>query len=180
MIRKQIDFHSEEINKIRTLYQQAFPKNEQTNLTWLFDDLHKGIIYGYYQEEKLIGFTILCIHHQIVSILYLAVKEEYRNLGYGSMILEDLSKKYVSNRIMLDIEQIKECKNKEQRIKRKQFYLRNGFQEMGFKYVEKDVKYEMLYVGEKLSSKVYDELMVAYAGPVYHKFRDYKADELID
>ena len=38
----------------------------------------------------------------------------------------------------------------------------------------------MLYVGEKLSSKVYDELMVAYAGPVYHKFRDYKADELID
>ena len=59
-------------------------------------------------------------------------------------------------------------------------YLRNGLQEMGFKYVEKDVKYEMLYVGKKLSSKVYDELMVAYAGPVYHKFRDYKADELID
>ena len=52
--------------------------------------------------------------------------------------------------------------------------------EMGFKYVEKDVKYEMLYVGKKLSSKVYDELMVAYAGPVYHKFRDYQADELID
>ena len=43
----------------------------------------------------------------------------------------------------------------------KNFYLRNGLQEMGFKYVEKDVKYEMLYVGEKLSSKVYDELMVA-------------------
>lgn len=32
MIRKQIDFHSEEINEIRTLYQQAFPKNEQTDL----------------------------------------------------------------------------------------------------------------------------------------------------
>ena len=51
---------------------------------------------------------------------------------------------------------------------------------MGFKYVEKDVKYEMLYVGEKLSSKVYDELMVDYAGAVYHKFRDYKADEFFD
>ena len=37
MIRKQIDFHSEEINEIRTLYQQAFPKNEQTDLIWLFD-----------------------------------------------------------------------------------------------------------------------------------------------
>ena len=51
---------------------------------------------------------------------------------------------------------------------------------MGFNYVEKDVKYEMLYVGKKLSSKVYDELMVAYVGPVYYKFRDYQADELID
>ena len=57
MIRKQIDFHSEEINKIRTLYQQAFPKNEQTNLTWLFDDLHKGIIYGYYQVVVVGGYN---------------------------------------------------------------------------------------------------------------------------
>ena len=121
MIKKQIAFHSTEIEEVYILYQQAFPKNEQMDLTQLFDELHLGAIYGYYQEEKLIGFTILCIHHQIVSILYLAVKEEYRNLGYGSMILEDLSKKYVSNRIMLDIEQIKECKNKEQRIKRKQY-----------------------------------------------------------
>ena len=153
MIRKQIDFHSEEINKIRTLYQQAFPKNEQTNLTWLFDDLHKGIIYGYYQEEKLIGFTILCIHHQIVSILYLAVKEEYRNLGYGSMILEDLSKKYVSNRIMLDIEQIKECKNKEQRIKRKQFYLRNGFQETKVCYTWQKEDYIILCKNGRIGDK---------------------------
>ena len=75
MIRKQIDFHSEEINEIRTLYQQAFPKNEQTDLIWLFDDLHQVIIFVYYQEEKLICFTILCIHHQIVSILYLRLKK---------------------------------------------------------------------------------------------------------
>lgn len=82
---------------------------------------------------------------------------------------------------MLCIEEVDEkYDNYKQRVHRKNFYLRNGLQEMGFKYVEKDVKYEMLYVGKKLSSKVYDELMVAYAGPVYHKFRDYQADELID
>ena len=55
MIRKQIDFHSEEINKIRTLYQQAFPKNEQTNLTWLFDDLHKGIIMVIIKKKNLLA-----------------------------------------------------------------------------------------------------------------------------
>ena len=126
MIRKQIDFHSEEINEIRTLYQQAFPKNEQTDLIWLFDDLHKGIIYGYYQENQLVGFAILCIQSQIAHILYLAVKKEYRDQGIGSYILNDLAKQYDSKKIIVDIEKIKDTSNKEQRIKRKQFYLKKG------------------------------------------------------
>ena len=45
---------------------------------------------------------------------------------------------------MLCIEEVDEkYDNYKQRVHRKNFYLRNGFQEMGFKYVEKDVKYEM-------------------------------------
>ena len=119
MIRKQIDFHSEEINEIRTLYQQAFPKNEQTDLIWLFDDLHKGIIYGYYQENQLVGFAILCIQSQIAHILYLAVKKEYRDQGIGSYILNDLAKQYDSKKIIVDIEKIKECNGiSEERIKK--------------------------------------------------------------
>ena len=37
----------------------------------------------------------------------------------------------------------------------------------------------MLYVGEKLSSKVYDELMLYYCGNIYHKYRDNKDDEFL-
>ena len=49
MIKRQIAFHSTEIEEVYTLYQQAFPKNEQMDLTRLFDELHLGAIYGYYQ-----------------------------------------------------------------------------------------------------------------------------------
>lgn len=42
MIKKQIAFHSTEIEEVYTLYQQAFPKNEQMDLTRLFDELHLG------------------------------------------------------------------------------------------------------------------------------------------
>lgn len=38
-------------------------------------DLQKGVIYGYYQENQLVGFAILCIQSQIAHILYLAVKK---------------------------------------------------------------------------------------------------------
>lgn len=55
MIKKQIAFHSTEIEEMYTLYQQAFPKNEQMDLTRLFDELHLGAIYGYYQENQLVG-----------------------------------------------------------------------------------------------------------------------------
>lgn len=82
---------------------------------------------------------------------------------------------------MLCIEEVDEkYDNYKQRVHRKNFYLRNGLLEMGFKYVEKGVKYEMLYVGEKLSSKVYDELMLYYCGNIYHKYRDNKDDEFFD
>jgi len=44
MIKKQIAFHSTEIEEVYPLYQQAFPKNEQMDLTRLFDELHLGAI----------------------------------------------------------------------------------------------------------------------------------------
>ena len=103
-----------------------------------------------------------------------------RGHGYGSGVLQLLKKRY-PHTIMLCIEEVDEkYENYQQRIHRKSFYLRNGFLEMGFKYVEKGVKYEMLYVGEKLSSKVYDELMLYYCGNIYHKYRDNKDDEFFD
>ena len=119
MIKKQIAFHSTEIEEMYTLYQQAFPKNEQMDLTRLFDELHLGAIYGYYQENQLVGFAILCIQSQIAHILYLAVKKEYRDQGIGSYILNDLAKQYDSKKIIVDIEKIKECNGiSEERIKK--------------------------------------------------------------
>ena len=123
MIKKQIAFHSTEIEEMYTLYQQAFPKNEQMDLTRLFDELHLGAIYGYYQENQLVGFAILCIQSQIAHILYLAVKKEYRDQGIGSYILNDLA---------------------EQRIKRKQFYLKNDFKETDVFYTWQGEDYVIL------------------------------------
>ena len=60
------------------------------DLTRLFDELHLGAIYGYYQENQLVGFAILCIQSQIAHILYLAVKKEYRSQGIGHKFMNDI------------------------------------------------------------------------------------------
>ena len=126
------------------------------------------------------GLTYVITYQNLSYILYLAIDEKQRGHGYGSGVLQLLKKRY-PHTIMLCIEEVDEkYENYQQRIHRKSFYLRNGFLEMGFKYVEKGVKYEMLYVCEKLSSKVYDELMLYYCGNIYHKYRDNKDDEFFD
>ena len=79
MIKRQIAFHSTEIEEVYTLYQQAFPKNEQMDLTRLFDELHLGAIYGYYQENQLVGFAILCIL-TVVLILFIVAMPKFKKL----------------------------------------------------------------------------------------------------
>lgn len=77
-------------------------------------------------------------------ILYLAVKKEYRDQGIGSYILNDLAKQYDSKKIIVDIEKIKDTSNKEQRIKRKQFYLKNDFKETDVFYTWQGEDYVIL------------------------------------
>ena len=156
-----------DIEQVSQLYYSAFPEDERAPWKALIEKHNKGKgeFLSIYDQNKWVGLTYVITYQNLSYVLYLAIDELQRGHGYGSSVLQILKKRYPHTK---------------QRVHRKNFYLRNGLQEMGFKYVEKDVKYEMLYVGKKLSSKVYDELMVAYAGPVYHKFRDYQADELID
>nr|WP_318038624.1 GNAT family N-acetyltransferase [uncultured Faecalibacillus sp.] len=171
-----------DIEQVSQLYYSAFPEDERAPWKALIEKHNKGKgeFLSIYDQNKWVGLTYVITYQNLSYVLYLAIDDMQRGHGYGSSVLQILKKRY-PHTIMLCIEEVDEkYDNYKQRVHRKNFYLRNGLQEMGFKYVEKDVKYEMLYVGEKLSSKVYDELMVAYAGPVYHKFRDYKADELID
>lgn len=72
--------------------------------------------------------------------MYFAIDEKFRNKGYGSKVLKDLIKKYKT--IILSIERPKkELKNSQ---KRKEFYLRNGFNETNKFIIDSGVEYEIL------------------------------------
>lgn len=169
-----------DINKVDKLYHSAFPIEERTSLEVLVRKANenKGAFLSIYDEDKWVGLTYVITYQDLSYVLYLAIDDTFRGKGYGSQTLELLKIKY-PHTIMLCIEEVEEkYENYKQRLSRKQFYLRNGLKEMGFKYFEADVKYEMLYYGKKLPSKTYDDLMVAYAGNIYHNYRDYNQDEI--
>lgn len=68
----------------------------------------------------------------MILVEYLAVSNQIRSKGTGSKILGEICRQYDDKRILLLIEKIDETANNlEQRIARKRFYLKNGFESSG-------------------------------------------------
>ena len=65
---------------------------------------------------------------ELVFILYLAVNDKIRSKGYGSAILQCIKQRFSNKAIALNIEPLDpKSDNYAQRIKRFEFYLKNGF-----------------------------------------------------
>ena len=118
--------------QLKLLYQTAFPENEQipwNDLIRLTDQMNLDFT-AYYEDDKFIGFTILFPHKKFNWFWYFAVIPELRGQGKGQKILTYLIEKYKEKNVVLDMESPKqECNNKEQRIRRHDFYIRNGFRD---------------------------------------------------
>ncbi len=100
-------------------------------------------MYAYYEGEELIGLSYLFYHADLVYLSYICVEERLRDHGYGSKILEDIKEMYADKRIVLDIEEV-QGERIEEKKKRKDFYLKNGFGSSGIFYHIYHVDYEIL------------------------------------
>lgn len=141
---KYIDyFASEHKNEIKKLYMNSFPKDERFPF-WILKRCSKGknVLFNVILDgDKLIGmeYIINCEHY--AYLMYLAVKENQRENGYGTQILDDLTKKYGT--VILSIERPNKDLN-DNSAKRKKFYLRNGFYETNKFIKDNGIQYEIL------------------------------------
>ncbi len=78
--------------------------------------------------------------------------ESYRDRGYGSKILQMIHEMKPQNLIIADIEiENSMADNYEQRTRRKNFYIQNGYQETDIFYTWHDVPYQILSYGGIIS-----------------------------
>lgn len=120
--------------ELRRLYGTAFPVEEQIpydDLIHLLDAM--DIDYtAYYDDEMLVGLTMVLRLPRYNWGWYFAVREELRGKGYGQQILSALLDKYRGgNPFIIDIESPlqADAPNPEQRHRRHAFYLRNGLKD---------------------------------------------------
>lgn len=121
--------------KIKELYLSSFPKEERMPfiMMLLLSCLWNTEFLAFYDEDKLCGIIYLAVLRKQTFIMFFAVDEKLRSHGYGSRILDEVEKLYPKNKLIVSIEPCFEnAENIEQKLRRKKFYLRNGYVETGY------------------------------------------------
>ena len=156
--------------EIRSLYESAFPEEEQIpyeDLLRLVDRMNLDFT-AYYKGADFVGFTIVYPRDTFNWFWYFAVREDLRGNGCGQQILSMLIEKYKGCSNILDMESTEqECENREQRRRRSDFYLRNGFRNTGVGKSFEGVDYVILQNGDRVFilqdyEEVLDELRSAW------------------
>ena len=147
-----------EYNEIKSLICRAFPKNEQIPI-WLLHmlALRKSVDFlAYYDGDLFCGISYTVCNNGLVFVLYLAVNDKIRSKGYGSAILQCIKQRFSNKALVLNIEPL--CPNSDnyaQRVKRFEFYVKNGFFDTHYQISDSSDTYQILATTEQFSIKEY-------------------------
>ena len=154
-------------DQLRRLYETAFPVGEQIPYDELIPLLDvMDIDYAaYYEEEMLVGFTMVLRSLRYNWGWYFAVREELRGKGYGQQILSTVLEKYRDGHpFIMDIESPlqPDAPNPEQRRRRHAFYLRNGMKDTHTSRTWSDITFTILTNSdEPFTQQDYEDIVAA-------------------
>lgn len=143
---------------IRKIYNQEFPKDERKPFSMLLRLRSKGkadlVSIFDTKLNETVGLAFFLVHDNSVLVDYLAIKNKYQGSGYGTEVLDLIRERYKNKKIFGEVEYpgVLE-KNNEQRIRRMNFYLRNGLTESGI---------IIRYFGCTLELMCFDDAKITY------------------
>jgi len=152
---------------LRKLYKTAFPKCERKPLwlVWRAQKQGKTDVWIIEQDGEFAGFAITMLGKDLVLLDYLAICDKKRGGGIGSRTLQSLYEQYRGKRFFLEIENVYvPVENLAERIRRKNFYKRNGMQEMGIMVNAFGAELEILAYDCQVSFEDYYELYCSCYG----------------
>lgn len=127
---------------IRKLYLEAFCKEERASFPLLMLRLSSRFanILVFEEENTFIGFAYILVGYGNVFIYYIAIEANHRSIGYGTMVIEEIKRRYKDYTISLFIA------NDGNFDRRARFYERNGFILSDIRYKE-GIEYKLMHCG---------------------------------
>ena len=151
-----------DIISAQKLNEEAFPDNEKVNIDDFFNSGGKAKteVIGIYSDNIFSGFIVLRILDNIAYIAYFAVVKELRCNGIGSKALVHLKEYCNGKQIITDFESVHEkSENSGQRIRRRNFYIRNGFYETGMYMYYMDTEFEIFCSESNFDKKGFENMI---------------------
>lgn len=165
---KQISFKNKvDINRIKRLYTEAFPKDEQAPFRLLVNRAKKGKaeMLDLIHHNVWCGMAYTVTYADMVYLFYFAVDAVQRGKGLGSQAIKAILDRYKGKRVFLALEDWNEpSDNTEQRIKRHHFYQNCGLSDLPYKLKEAKMKYAIMGVNGKIEPDEYKALIDNYLG----------------
>jgi len=171
--RQPITKKTKDFQTVKELYLSAFPKSERAPMWFLLKRTNReGIeFYAYYDQEVFAGFSYTITQGDLTFLLYIAVNGNSRSKGYGAQMMNEIKNRYPNNRIVLNIEaEDEKAPNNEQRKKRKNFYVRNGYLSTEFSLKKGDDVFEVMCNNGTCTVAEFQWLFKNFLGPMLYPF----------
>lgn len=159
---RKVSFWSKNYHKVKELYEAAFPAQERLPYLPLVLNSWRRLVnfYAYYDQEEFVGLAYTIANKELFTVLFLAVRDDLRSKGYGSLILQNLQAVANHRPLILTIEVMDEtATNYEQRLQRLSFYERNGFQLTQSFYHEGHESYQIMTTDKTIKLAHFEKLM---------------------
>ena len=151
------------------LYKEAFTTVRRVP-SWILRCMMRKGKKGFsvlYENDTWIGLIYITGYKDIVFVHFFAIAEFHRSFGYGSKVIDSIRDLYSENRIVLNIEELEEqSENYIQRVKRKAFYVKNGFSSSGYIVKEPEERLEMLILGGNIRKEEIEAMYKSLFGSI--------------
>ena len=121
--------------EIKELYFSSFLKEDRMPfwMMLIMSYLWHTEFIAFYDDDTLCGFVYMATLRKVTFVMFFAVPENLRSKGYGSLILDEVQALHSNHKIVISIEPCDDnAEDIQQRLRRKSFYLRNGYAETGY------------------------------------------------
>lgn len=151
---------------VKNIYIDSFPQNERMPFQMMvaMSKLWNTDFWAFYDNDTLCGFIYLAHNSKIVFVMFFAVDKKLRSKGYGSAILQKIQNKYPDKKIIISIEPCdKNAPDIDLRIRRKDFYMRNGYKETGYRMKLNGVVQEIIISNGEFDKKQFQTFFAVYS-----------------
>ncbi len=148
--------------QINSLAKEAFPPEEYLAPDKLVE-MSKADNFDFFaltDGNVFVGYMAVQMYKDLAYLFFLAIDSSCRAKGYGSRAIETLRTLYPGKKQVVDFE-LQDCAapNNEQRMKRRQFYLKNGYKETGLFLSYLGVDYEVFCMGDNFEPQEFKDMM---------------------